>query len=411
MEGEKQGAPQNYNPRLISFITDSVRLKGVTASAYWDHVQQLLANPAQTWAHVFDYQLDESGRRLVLLVALNGGEIEESALRPAFRRYNDAAQIVPRAQCDQAYDRTIPIIVSAMLNRTFDAGNKAATYDLFSPSIGDFVLARVAADRHALTLVFTSLATSESVQNLGAMKEAEVINTSTYKAVLRAAATEHMHLSGSSEACDVVLKAGEELVDEGLLNEADLEALNATFKVIAQENIYSGRYAALRLVVKLLPHYVVQWDVISALMNQELDDSPDHESLRVLGSICDHSHDAVRAEWKGRIRRAAIEFWEDQLNDRLVENDVSADVYDEEAVDDVADSVHDYLSDQLAELKVEFNEADMQRILSVFDPYDHISSNIERSSREGGLDVDHYERTPSAPAAGMDPIDDLFERG
>jgi len=44
---------RSFNPRLISFITDSKRLGGVTPAGYWTHIEGALSNPRGIWRNMF----------------------------------------------------------------------------------------------------------------------------------------------------------------------------------------------------------------------------------------------------------------------------------------------------------------------------------------------------------------------
>ena len=67
-------AHKSFNPRLISFITDSERVESRSAEQYWTYICETLDNPADVWENPFDAQQDDFGRAIVILVTLNGSK-------------------------------------------------------------------------------------------------------------------------------------------------------------------------------------------------------------------------------------------------------------------------------------------------------------------------------------------------
>ena len=80
-------AHKNFNPRLISYITDATRLETCSADSYWNFIIGSLKNPAQVWDNPFNAQQDDFSRIIILLVVLNGSAIGENVLAEAYHRY------------------------------------------------------------------------------------------------------------------------------------------------------------------------------------------------------------------------------------------------------------------------------------------------------------------------------------
>ena len=62
---------KNFNPRIISFITDNDRLINTSSEEYWKFVKDKLDNPSDIWEHTFSRQSDEFIRNLVSLIVFN----------------------------------------------------------------------------------------------------------------------------------------------------------------------------------------------------------------------------------------------------------------------------------------------------------------------------------------------------
>ncbi len=159
---------RNYNPRLISYITDNERFGVKSEQDYWAEVERLLENPKDVWNNVFDTQIDDVQRFLVLLVFWNGGTCGEFLLRQAFQTIIPEIQNHLPANLSTRFESNAKTAVGAVLSRTIDLeGN--AKYALFDPSIGDYLL-----NNYLSTLQFTlaplkALRTLESVNHFLAL--------------------------------------------------------------------------------------------------------------------------------------------------------------------------------------------------------------------------------------------------
>jgi hypothetical protein len=60
---------RNYNPRIIEWMTDLVRLKGIAAKDYPDVFLATLTDPSALWTHIYENQLSDAGRQLLLVLA------------------------------------------------------------------------------------------------------------------------------------------------------------------------------------------------------------------------------------------------------------------------------------------------------------------------------------------------------
>lgn len=166
---------RNFNPRLIRFITDAQRLDDVPSEFYWSHVTGLLNDPSQVWDHPFQAQLDDCGRALVLLVAMNGRLISETELCEAFARYLEspgAASLTGKKD----FLLNLRHLSGSMLTRLV-AGENQNFVQLFNPSLGDYVLNRYSSNTPVLRQCFSSLKTQSSLKTLKDMLDNKIISS------------------------------------------------------------------------------------------------------------------------------------------------------------------------------------------------------------------------------------------
>ncbi|MDD2896020.1 MAG: restriction endonuclease [Aliarcobacter sp.] len=162
---------KNFNPRLISFITDVQKIskEKIEANNYWSYVVEKLENPQDIWKNTFDKQSDDFIRIIVTLVVFNGNKIEESKLKNAYKEYIKLSRLQNDSHISKEFDSIIEEVVKYFLNRT-QTYNKTIEYTLFNPSISDFILMRYRDKFEILENVFKSLQTLESLTQLKSLK-------------------------------------------------------------------------------------------------------------------------------------------------------------------------------------------------------------------------------------------------
>ena len=65
----------NFNPRIIEWLSSYTRVKGTSANNYRELFTQILDNPAEIWRHAFESQISEASRNVILsLYSLGGNE-------------------------------------------------------------------------------------------------------------------------------------------------------------------------------------------------------------------------------------------------------------------------------------------------------------------------------------------------
>ena len=154
----------------MSFVTDSYKVADIECGSYWQYIERTLENPEDIWGHVYDNQLDTHGRYLACIVSFNGRDISEENLKHAFLHF------VNRKETKFGHSDFIAstkLAVGAVLNRIITGSG--IKYDLFNPALGDFLLHRYAKDENVLYLIFESLDTHESLNNLKSLLKGNII--------------------------------------------------------------------------------------------------------------------------------------------------------------------------------------------------------------------------------------------
>ncbi|MCF9047473.1 ATP-binding protein [Acinetobacter nectaris] len=124
---------KNYNPRMISFITDSQRLSKIEKDKYWSYIQSILDDPSQIWDHVFNTQIINLHKDIIIMIVLHGNVILEKQLEEIYYKL-----------CSDKYDNkhtfafVMKALTGSLLNRISSVNNEIS-YTLFNPSIADYI--------------------------------------------------------------------------------------------------------------------------------------------------------------------------------------------------------------------------------------------------------------------------------
>ncbi|NDZ65294.1 restriction endonuclease [Streptomyces cyaneofuscatus] len=83
----------NFNPRLIELVTSNFKRSGVTSVGFYDYVISALDDPSDLWEKIFQSQLSEPERSLLLVLATVRGQLEFGDLLRALNFYQDSSQV------------------------------------------------------------------------------------------------------------------------------------------------------------------------------------------------------------------------------------------------------------------------------------------------------------------------------
>lgn len=78
---------QNYNPRIVEYMTSAQKMKGISPDTYFHTFLRNLTNPIMIWDHAFRHQVSEAGQHLVLAMGTLGDEVRLRDLETAFQAF------------------------------------------------------------------------------------------------------------------------------------------------------------------------------------------------------------------------------------------------------------------------------------------------------------------------------------
>lgn len=135
---------QNYNPRIIEWMTTRLHSNELTAQEYCGRFIEMLDHPIEIWSHAFDNQISQISRCLLLVLATLPDNVERHELLEAFNAFWKV--IVERHGLSRewgAFDRAL-----AELDNNFIQNHRSGSYiysSFHNPSVLDFLRDRILA--------------------------------------------------------------------------------------------------------------------------------------------------------------------------------------------------------------------------------------------------------------------------
>ncbi len=153
---------RNFNPRIIEFVTDTIRVGKVSPDHYWNFIKKNLEYPEEIWADFFQNQTDDCIRALTFLTVYNNGRIKEELLRKSYNKFLKIHRVNLGDYSDKSFEAVRKLATKSLLNRNRDENNEFE-YVLFNPSIADFVLNSYAEESDLISNILISLNTEQSI--------------------------------------------------------------------------------------------------------------------------------------------------------------------------------------------------------------------------------------------------------
>lgn len=396
---------KNFNPRLISFITDNHRLSDIKPSEYWEYIDRTLSNPKDIWRNVFDVQVDDICKHIVIAVSLHGKSISESRLRSL---YSELVSNKTFATQNKSYDSVIRLLVGALLNRiVLSKGN--VLYDLFNPSIADFVIANYLNEFNYVDELLISLKTPESISNLNSLKVSGVISKDYYKKILESQLIRLSKLNDRFEIDSYKLRilffGSYSLLPQGAVLEYIQSLVNSALS--SGPCTYGIDY--FEFINWSLSLGLISAD--NAAFNNHLKDwvyeyPKDMEEfipISKLVSVVDYPPSTLTA----KLKEQYIEYLSDDITRDVIEEGIMSNAFNSETCND--SEIAEYVNNRLSELGIAFEKADVDLVCACCNVDDVILAN-RNSSMEDVHQYDFYKEQRYSMESSVDSIHDLFDR-
>jgi adenylate kinase family enzyme len=398
---------RNFNPRLISFITDITRLEDCPSDQYWQFIIDSLTNPSQIWENPFTVQLDDYGRAIVFLTVLNGKMIDERDLSEAYTRFITLSGN-QGLNGRSGFLSNIRLLTGAFLNRTIT--NDYTLIQLFNPSIGDYIIARYAKDLTSLKQGLLSLLNETSLYTIVSLVSNNLINEKAankiYKTLLEHLVNKNfseINISYISRLFELIIKINNFEKDD-IKNDL---VTTVQYILVAEANAATEcSYAAINWG---LDHQAVTASEAIIFIKDNVNNLSSYDEIRaavsLLSNIPDNTSDHELVY--NLIKKNVIELISDCFTEFIETDSVFSTAgfgESEEAYSKLSDLVESTFND----LGISIEKNNISFIMNSYD----VEYELEKYYIDS-CDEDHYYRDnrSQSPSVVIDEIDDLFDRG
>jgi adenylate kinase family enzyme len=396
-------AHKNFNPRLISFITDAQKLTDISAGQYWAYIERTLTNPADVWGHVYHNQLSDYGRVLLLLTVYNGGTIGEPELRHAYELFLQLP-LARRYSGISDFTTVASTLVGAVLNRTLDK-DASVKYTLFNPSVADYVLRRTVGDTDLLSSVFQTLNTEGSLLNLRSLVVNEVISKADGKVVLSRLAKSKLPVALRESDVDYGALLAEMTLKHGGKDRGTKEIVTQFVNTVDLTEQSLSQWESLASATDMcLREGRTTPERALSLVRKSSSSSLNHDDLLALSVMRGHLEGEIGREVEVILRPLIVSYWEDTIESDIRENGLLAQLFSEDDIPEGEDIVRRTVEEILSEYGLAFEASDVQTIANRVDVAYEIESNQQRAAGE-----DYESEREVYGWGGPDAVDDLFQ--
>lgn len=152
---------ENFNPRLIEWLSSHVRVAAIAPSAYKNYITNLMEKPESIWAHAFRNQISESARTLLYSVYSLGEWIDVVDLELPFlslRRYRSHKYHYSTAPSD--FLTALEEMDGAFLLY------KSGHVSFLNPSIREFIASLVASEQETVQDIISAALRVKQIEHL-----------------------------------------------------------------------------------------------------------------------------------------------------------------------------------------------------------------------------------------------------
>lgn len=168
---------RNFNPRLIQFITDYTRFEEIGKEFYWPKLYEIIEKPKQIWKQVFESQLDEVSRHIVIGLAIYGRGMNEEDF---FNFIDEIFESFPNNNSSITIDSCLKVLIDSLITRNINFFNQI-DYNLYNPSIADFVNDYYISKTKYIADLMICSNSLQMVQNIKSLFYSKKISRKNYK--------------------------------------------------------------------------------------------------------------------------------------------------------------------------------------------------------------------------------------
>lgn len=394
---------KNFNPRLIEFITDAIKVeKEASPEVYWDYIQKSLDNPKDIWRGMIQTQISDLDRHIVIAIVLNGSPVSEEQIVALLINLKESG--LDTTSEYPTIGNIMRGLVGSVLNRNISQDGQV-TYSLFNPSIADFVISEYLNRADYIAKLINCLRSFHALSNIETLSNLKD-QKFNYKGILESLL--NFEVSSKLNIDQYTLKLVE------ISRNTSIELKDIIKKIIRADPIdLFDEFGMRSLVVFQLAvtHNLLDKDdiyflliIFKALQNADFDD---FKEISKLINLLDCKPDLVEP-----FKESFICFLCEEITFWASEGYDFEDIYYESDIED--QYIYDYVENLIGELNCDFDfdDKEIEQISSSLDIESIITHNMEREA-ENERGAESYRENRDLDSifnSTIDPIDDLFNR-
>lgn len=400
---------RNFNPRLISFITDNQRYEELNQDEYWYKVKSQINNPKDIWEFVFNNQTNEIQKLIVDFVVVNNKKISEDKLLDTYKTY---CKLANQQANQREFKNSLKILTGSLLNRYIDNKN-IITYDLFNPSIADYTLPIIRKDHETLAFLILSLNSSESYSALLSFEKNNLINKLDLNKVINKIVNEIDNNKYWKRCFNLYTKALLYIKVENKskkINESQIKNFTEQLNENGFNSVSLDK--TLQLFDKLIDSHelnnlVIDWDKI---IISSLEQHPDHYELILISYLIIEAENHSYTDFTEAFTNATLEYWQDQIHDEV--NDYLSSNISYDDIDSIPNEAGVIVNDNLGEYQIDVSniEDEIYEYIDLDSIKEGIISSYNDQYQEEYGSHNYYRSENQSYDSGIDEIDSLFER-
>ncbi|MEZ6964612.1 hypothetical protein [Aeromonas sp. S9(2024)] len=349
--------------------------------------------------------MDNICKHIVVAISLHGKSITEPRLRFL---YSGLVSSNFFGKESKDYESVIKLLVGALLNRiVIDKDN--ILYNLFNPSIADFVISNYLVEFNYIDELLICLKTPESISNINSLKESGVVGKDFFINILE---SQLIRLSKLNDGNDIdsyklrILSFGSSILSpQGIVLEY--------IQYLVKSALSSGpcSYGIDYFEFVNWAHSLGLIDANDVVFKKQLEcwvceyekDMNEFIPISKLVSAVDINPSTLTEN----LKKQYIEHLSEWITRDIIEEGILSDVYDADTC--TYSDISDYVKKRFSELVISFEEADVDAVCESCDFDDIVQSNIN-SSMHDEEQYEAYREQRYSMESSVDVINDIFER-
>lgn len=395
---------KNYNPRLISFITDYSKIENSKPEDYWERIQSSLNNPSDIWDYMFTKQISKCAYYLTYLVSLNNGKITENLLSASYNNFIDIIKFDRSRDDFIDFKNCIQHSVKSTLHRKLEE-NKEPIYDVLNPSISDYLISKFDDNLSFIPSYFSALTSVSSVYNLSTLINkgmsvpliSDIINSICLN--IGKKDLKYIFEFIKTVITNEKIKFDDKITVLNIIGSKHLQ-LDVFYNNHSIETLYIINGAYIFSPSKLENNEVKKYiELILSDYSEDLE----HEDFKLIVNILNNIGDYNLLQ---KSYNLLLDYWKNHIHEYISESSEFHEFQDIELTEEMESKARDHIRNLLSEIPIHIEEDDFDNIFYSLDIYSIIEKNIENFSYWDDDDHHYYNGRDNM----YKEINDLFSK-